>query len=123
MILNGEKSEWSIEHAWKAKRASDIKRLRSASTPAQSATSPSKAITRCASVTLDVLRGSEPDVSQPHHVGFDAHKLPGALGRRVHDVEFLASFDDDWFRLCRGDDPRAPVDGRFSHQNWPLVTD
>ena len=27
LILNGEMSEWSIEHAWKAKRASELKRL------------------------------------------------------------------------------------------------
>ena len=29
LILNGEMSEWSIEHAWKAKRATDISPLRS----------------------------------------------------------------------------------------------
>jgi len=38
LILNGEMSEWSIEHAWKTKRASDAKSLRSASTHTRSAT-------------------------------------------------------------------------------------
>jgi hypothetical protein len=38
LILNGEMSEWSIEHAWKAKRASDTKPLRRASTRTRSVT-------------------------------------------------------------------------------------
>ena len=38
LILNGEMSEWSNEHAWKAKRASDIKALRRASTHTRPAT-------------------------------------------------------------------------------------
>src|SRR5437879_2150335 len=60
-------SEWLKEHAWKAKRASNTEPLRSASTHTRSATSPSKTITRRASVNLDVLRGFESDVSQSYH--------------------------------------------------------
>ena len=38
LILNGEMSEWSIEHAWKAKRATDTEALRGTSTHTRSAT-------------------------------------------------------------------------------------
>jgi hypothetical protein len=38
LILNGEMSEWSIEHAWKAKRVSNTVPRRSDSTHTRSAT-------------------------------------------------------------------------------------
>jgi len=38
LILNGEMSEWSIEHAWKAKRASDAEPLCSVLTHTRSTT-------------------------------------------------------------------------------------
>jgi hypothetical protein len=38
ILKTGEMSEWLKEHAWKAKRASDIKRFRCVSTHTRSAT-------------------------------------------------------------------------------------
>src|SRR5262245_59188369 len=69
LILNGEMSEWLREHAWKTKRTSATEPLQSVSTHTRSATSPSRTITPCASVNLDVLRGSEGHVSQSCHNG------------------------------------------------------
>jgi hypothetical protein len=67
LILNREMLERSIRHAWKAKRASDTDSLRRASTHTRSATWPPRTIIRCASVNLDVNRGSGGHVSQSYH--------------------------------------------------------
>jgi hypothetical protein len=64
---DGEMSEWLKEHAWKAKRASDVEPLGGTLTHTRFAARPSRTITRCASVNLGVLRGFEPDVSQSYH--------------------------------------------------------
>jgi hypothetical protein len=120
-------SEWLKEHAWKAKVASDIKPLPRASTHTRSGTWPSRTTTRCASVNLDVLRGSEPDVSQSYHNRFANSGASASVFIGVRPCSFghRRLMSGLWqftiaTRACRGRIRVIPARGR-SLKNDPRV--
>ena len=67
LILNGEMLERSIRHAWKANSVEQHRATPRHVNVYAIRELASKTISRCASVNLDVLRGSKPDVSHSYH--------------------------------------------------------